>query len=173
MATTPPMIGGSDPSVLRSLETPTPSVARTSPPTVSATTGSATSGGTAVARGIAPQVSGDTTTYNQATQVASGTSLSITSATSNEPADVVTVYNTNRAISVSSVNQTVNSYKVNNYAGNEYSNNDVANFLPTFTGTLGASTLNVTGSSILGAVGNITITGGTAGQVYLLTAVEY
>ena len=187
MATTPPMIGGSDPSVLRSLETPTPSVARTSPPTVSATTGSATSGGTAVARGIAPQVSGATTTYNQATQTASGTSLTITSATSNEPADVVTVYNTNRAISVSSVNQTVNSYKVNNYAGNEYSNNDVANYLPTFTGNVGAGNVNVTGTvytsgisstgsasltivnvsttANLGAVGNVTITGGTAGQV--------
>jgi hypothetical protein len=181
------MIGGSDPSVLRSLETPTPSVARTSPPTVSATTGSATSGGTAVARGIAPQVSGATTTYNQATQTASGTSLTITSATSNEPADVVTVYNTNRAISVSAVNQTVNSYKVNNYAGNEYSNNDVANYLPTFTGNVGAGNVNVTGgvyafdlsstglsslttltvsaTSNLGAVGNVTITGGTAGQV--------
>jgi hypothetical protein len=187
MATTPPMIGGSDPSVLRSLETPTPSVARTSPPTVSATTGSATSGGTAVARGIAPQVSGATTTYNQATQTASGTSLTITSATSNEPADVVTVYNTNRAISVSAVNQTVNSYKVNNYAGNEYSNNDVANYLPTFTGNVGAGNVNVTGTvytsgisstgsasltivnvsttANLGAVGNVTITGGTAGQV--------
>ena len=187
MATSPPMIGGSDPSVLRSLETPTPSVARTTPPTVSATTGSATSGGTAVARGIAPQVSGDTTTYNQATQTASGTSLSITSATSNEPADVVTVYNTNRAISVSSVNQTVNSYKVNNYAGNEYTDSDVANYLPTFTGNVGAGNVNVTGTvytsgisstgsasltilnvsttANLGAVGNIIITGGTAGQV--------
>jgi hypothetical protein len=187
MATSPPMIGGSDPSVLRSLETPTPSVARTSPPTVSASTGSATSGGTAVARGIAPQVSGATTTYNQATQTASGTSLTITSATSNEPADVVTVYNTNKAISVSAVNQTVNSYKVNNFAGNEYTNDDVANYLPTFTGNVGAGNVNVTGgvytynlsstslaslttltvsaTSNLGAVGNVTITGGTAGQV--------
>jgi hypothetical protein len=181
------MIGGADPSVLRSLETPTPSVARTSPPTVSASTGSATSGGTAVARGIAPQTSGATTTYNQATQTASGTSLTITSATSNDPADVVTVYNTNKAISVSAVNQTVNSYKVNNYAGNEYTNDDVANFLPTFTGNVGAGNVNVTGTvytsgisstgsasltilnvsttANLGAVGNVTITGGTAGQV--------
>ena len=187
MATSPPMIGGSDPSVLRSLETPTPSVARTTPPTVSATTGSATSGGTAVARGIAPQVSGATTTYNQATQAASGTSLTITSATSNEPADVVTVYNTNKAISVSAVNQTVNSYKVNNYAGNEYTDSDVANYLPTFTGNVGAGNVNVTGTvytsgisstgsasltilnvsttANLGAVGNIIITGGTSGQV--------
>ena len=187
MATSPPMIGGADPSVLRSLETPTPSVARTSPPTVSASTGSATSGGTAVARGIAPQTSGATTTYNQATQTASGTSLTITSATSNDPADVVTVYNTNKAISVSAVNQTVNSYKVNNYAGNEYTNDDVANFLPTFTGNVGAGNVNVTGTvytsgisstgsasltilnvsttANLGAVGNVTITGGTAGQV--------
>jgi hypothetical protein len=187
MATSPPMIGGSDPSVLRSLETPTPSVARTSPPTVSASTGSATSGGTAVARGIAPQVSGATTTYNQATQTASGTSLTITSATSNEPADVVTVYNTNKAISVSAVNQTVNSYKVNNYAGNEYTDSNVAAYLPTFTGNVGAGNVNVTGTvytsgisstgsasltilnvsttANLGAVGNIIITGGTAGQV--------
>ena len=187
MATTPPMISGSDPSVLRSLETPTPSVARTSPPTVSATTGAATSGGTAVARGIAPQVSGATTTYNQATQTASGTSLTITSATSNDPADVVTVYNTNKAISVSAVNQTVSRYNVNNYAGNEYTNSDVANYLPTFTGNVGAGNVNVTGTvytsgisstgsasltivnvsttANLGAVGNIIITGGTAGQV--------
>jgi hypothetical protein len=187
MATTPPMIGGSDPSVLRSLETQTPSIARTSPQTVSATTGAATSGGTAVARGIAPQVSGATTTYNQATQTASGTALTITSATSNDPADVVTVYNTNKAISVSAVNQTVNSYKVNNFAGNEYTNDDVANYLPTFTGNVGAGNVNVTGgvytynlsstslaslttltvsaTSNLGAVGNVTITGGTAGQV--------
>ena len=189
MATSPPMIGGADPSVLRSLETPTPSVAKTAPPTVSATTGSATSSGTSVARGIAPKVTDETVTYNQATQTASGTSLTITSSTSNDPADVVTVYNTNKAISVSAVNQTVNSYKVNNYAGNEYSNNDVANYLPTFTGNVGAGNVNVTGgvytynlsstglaslttltvsaTSNLGGVGNVRITGGSNGQVGL------
>ena len=187
MATSPPMIGGSDPSVLRSLETQTPSVARTSPQTVSATTGTATSAGTAIARGIAPQIVGDTTTYNQATQTASGTSLTITSATSNDPADVVTVYNSPKAISVSAVNQTVSTYNVNNYAGNEYTNDDVANFLPTFTGTVGAGNVTVTGtvytsgisstglSSLtilnvsttanLGAVGGVIITGGSNGQV--------
>ncbi len=36
---TSPMIGGSDPVILKSLETQTPSVARTSPATVNATTG--------------------------------------------------------------------------------------------------------------------------------------
>jgi len=187
MATTPPMIGGADPSVLKSLEKQTPSVARTSPPTVSTSTGAETSGGTVIARGIAPQVTGDTTTYNQATQTALGTSVTITSATSNDPADVVTVYNTNKAISVSAVNQTVNSYKVNNYAGNEYTNSDVANYLPTFTGNVGAGNVNVTGTvyanglsstglasltilnvsttANLGAVGNVRITGGTNGYV--------
>jgi hypothetical protein len=187
MATTPPMIGGADPSVLRSLETQTPSIARTSPPTVSATTGSATSGGTAIARSIAPQVSGDTITYNQATQTVSGASLTITSATSNEPADVVTVFNSNKAISVSAVNQTVNSYNVNNYSGNEYTDSDVANYLPTFTGNVGAGNVNVTGTvytsgisstalasltilnvsttANLGAVGGVIITGGSNGQV--------
>ena len=190
MATTPPMIGGADPSVLRSLETQKPSVARTSPPTVSASTGSATSGGTAIARSIAPQVSGDTITYNQATQTVSGASLTITSATNNEPADVVTVFNSNKAISVSAVNQTVNSYNVNTYSGNEYTNDDVANFLPTFTGTVGAGNVTVTGTvytsgissaglasltilnvstiANLGAVSNLIITGGTGGQ-YLQT----
>jgi hypothetical protein len=184
---TSPMIGGSDPAILKTLETQTPSVARTSPATVNASTGAATSGGTAVSRGIAPSTSGATTTYNQATQAASGTSLTITSATSNDPADVVTVYNTTKAISVSAVNQTVNTYKVNNYAGNEYTDSNVAAYLPTFTGNVGAGNVNVTGGTYtynlsatglaslttvnvsattnLGAVGNVTITGGTAGQV--------
>lgn len=84
---------------------------------MSASTGSATSSGSQVARGIAPVVTGLETTYNQATQTTSGTSLTITSSTSNEPADVVTVYNTSKAISVSSVNQTVNTYKVTNVTG--------------------------------------------------------
>jgi hypothetical protein len=181
------MIGGADPTVLKSLEKQTPSVAKTAPPTVSAVTGSATSSGSSVARGIAPKVTDETTTYNQATQTVSGTSLTITSSTSNDPADIVTVYDTNKAISVSAVNQTVNSYKVNNYAGNEYSNNDVANYLPTFTGNVGAGNVNVTGgvytynlsstglsslttltvsaTSNLGGVGNVRITGGSNGQV--------
>jgi hypothetical protein len=187
MATSPPMIGGADPTVLKSLEKQTPSVAKTAPPTVSAVTGSATSTGSSVARGIAPKVTDETTTYNQATQTVSGTSLTITSSTSNDPADIVTVYDTNKAISVSAVNQTVNSYKVNNYAGNEYTNSDVANFLPTFTGNVGAGNVNVTGgvytynlsstgltslttlnvsaTSNLGGVGNVRITGGSNGQV--------
>jgi hypothetical protein len=187
MATTPPMIGGSDPSVLRSLETQTPSIARTSPATVNASTGAATSSGSSVSRGLAPQASGDTLTYNQATQSTFGNSVTVTSSTSNNPADVVTIYTSPKAVSVSSVNQTVSTYNVNNYAGNEYTNSDVALFLPTFTGNVGAGNVNVTGTvytsgisstgsasltilnvsttANLGAVGNIIITGGTAGQI--------
>ena len=184
---TSPMIGGSDPAVLKSLEAQTPSVARTSPATVNAVTGAETSTGGTVSRGLVPQVSGGTVTYNQATQATAGNSVTVTSSTSNDPGDVVTIYTSPKAVSVSSVNQTVNTYKVNNYAGNEYSNNDVANYLPTFTGNVGAGNINVTGgvytynlsstglsslttltvsaTSNLGAVGNVTITGGTAGQV--------
>jgi hypothetical protein len=184
---TSPMVGGADPAILKSLETQTPSVARTSPATVNASTGSATSAGNSVSRGIVPQVSGGTVTYNQATQATAGNSVTVTSSTSNDPADVVTIYTSPKAVSVSSVNQTVNTYKVNNYAGNEYANSDVANYLPTFTGNVGAGNVNVTGgvytynlsstglaslttltvsaTSNLGAVGNVIITGGTAGQV--------
>ena len=184
---TSPMVGGADPAILKSLETQTPSVARTSPATVNAVTGSETSTGGTVSKGIAPQVSGGTVTYNQATQTASGTSLTITSSTSNDPADVVTVYNSPKAISVSAVNQTVNSYKVNNYAGNEYTDSDVANYLPTFTGNVGAGNVNVTGgvytynlsstgltsltnlnvsaTANLGNVANVIIRGGSNGQV--------
>ena len=39
---TSPMVGGADPAILKSLETQTPSVARTSPATVNAVTGSLT-----------------------------------------------------------------------------------------------------------------------------------
>ena len=184
---TSPMIGGSDPVILKSLETQTPSVARTAPATVNASTGTATSTGSSVSRGLAPQASGGTLTYNQATQATAGNSVTVTSSTSNDPGDVVTIYTSPKAVSVSAINQTVNSYKVNNYAGNEYTNSDVANYLPTFTGNVGAGNVNVTGgvytfnlsstglsslttltvsaTSNLGAVGNVTITGGTAGQV--------
>ena len=187
MATTPPMIGGSDPAILRSLETQAPSIARTSPATVNASTGAATSSGGSVSRGLAPQVSGDTLTYTQATQTTAGNSVTVTSSTSNNPADVVTIYTSPKAVSVSSVNQTVSTYNVNNYAGNEYTDSDVANYLPTFTGNVGAGNVNVTGTvytsgisstgsasltilnvsttANLGAVGNIIITGGTAGQI--------
>ncbi len=46
-----------------------------------------------------------------------------------------------------------------------YSNTNVAAYLPTYTGNLSASNLSVTTSANLGAVGNITITGGTSGYV--------
>jgi hypothetical protein len=68
----------------------------------------------------------------------------------------------------------------------DYGNSNVANYLPTFTGNVGAGNVNVTGTvyanglsstglaslttltvsatSNLGAVGNVTITGGSAGQ---------
>ena len=184
---TSPMVGGADPAILKSLEAQTPSVARTSPATVNAVTGAETSTGGTVSRGLVPQVSGGTVTYNQATQATAGNSVTVTSSTSNDPGDVVTIYTSPKAVSVSSVNQTVNTYKVNNYAGNEYTDSNVANYLPTFTGNVGAGNINVTGgvytynlsstglsslttltvsaTSNLGAVGNVTITGGTAGQV--------
>ena len=72
-------------------------------------------------------------------------------------------------------------------ANGSYSNSNVANYLPTFTGNVGAGNVNVTGTvyanglsstglaslttlnvgatSNLGAVGNVTITGGSNGQV--------
>jgi hypothetical protein len=187
MATTPPMIGGSDPAILKSLEKQSPSIARTSPATISASTGAETSTGGSISRGIVPSVSKDTVTYNQATQATSGNSVTVTSSSSNDPADVVTVYTSPKAVSVSAVNQTVNSYKVNNYAGNEYSNNDVANYLPTYTGAVSAGNiyvdnniftdgmtatglssltrLNVSTSANLGDVSNVKITGGESGYV--------
>jgi len=184
---TSPMVGGADPAILKSLEAQTPSVARTSPATVNAVTGSETSTGGTVSRGIVPQVSGGTVTYNQATQATTGNSVTVTSSTSNDPGDVVTIYTSPKAVSVSSVNQTVNSYKVNNYAGNEYTDSDVANYLPTFTGNVGAGNVNVTGgvytynlsstgltsltnlnvsaTANLGNVANVIIRGGSNGQV--------
>lgn len=157
MATTPPMIGGADPTVLKSLETQTPSVAKTAPPTVSATTGTITSSGSQVARGIAPRVTNNTTTYNQATQTASGTSLTITSSTSNDPADIVTVYNSPKAISVSSVNQTVNTYKVTNVTGDAGVSQIIAGNNITITSTGANGTGNVTINSSAANVGNIAI----------------
>ena len=187
MATTPPMIGGSDPAILKSLETQTPSVARTAPATVNSLTGAATSSGSSVSRGLTPQVSGGTVTYNQATQATAGNSVTVTSSASNDPGDVVTIYTSPKAVSVSAINQTVSSYNVTNYAGNEYTDSDVANYLPTFTGNVGAGNLNVTGTvytsgvsstglasltilnvsttANLGGVGNVRITGGSNGQV--------
>ena len=184
---TSPMVGGADPAILKSLETQTPSVARTSPATVNAVTGSETSTGGTVSRGLVPQVSGGTVTYNQATQATTGNSVTVTSSTSNDPGDVVTIYTSPKAVSVSSVNQTVNTYKVNNYAGNEYTDSDVANYLPTFTGNVGAGNVNVTGgvytynlsstgltsltnlnvsaTANLGNVANVIIRGGSNGQV--------
>ena len=184
---TSPTVGGADPAILKSLETQTPSVARTAPATVNASTGTATSSGSSVSRGLTPQVSGGTVTYNQATQATAGNSVTVTSSTSNDPGDVVTIYTSPKAVSVSAINQTVNTYKVNNYAGNEYTDSNVAAYLPTYTGNVGASnvnvtdtiytndlsstglasltTLNVAATTNLGAVGNVTITGGTNGQV--------
>jgi hypothetical protein len=53
-----------------------------------------------------------------------------------------------------------------NVAGNgsNYSNSNVANYLPTYTGNVGAGNINVTNTANLGAVGNVKITGGTSGQ---------
>ena len=131
MATTPKLVGPSDPALLKSFETQTPSVARTSPPTVSAT-GTATSTGSTVSRSIAPTVTGETTTYTQATQASSGTELFIVSSNNNDANDIVTVYNTEKQISVSAVNQTINNYRVTN--SNSYGNSNVAAFLPTYDG---------------------------------------
>jgi hypothetical protein len=77
-------------------------------------------------------------------------------------------------------------FLTNVVANSSYSNSNVANYLPTFTGNVGAGNVNVTGTvytsgisstgsasltilnvsttANLGAVGNITITGGTNGQ---------
>jgi hypothetical protein len=77
-------------------------------------------------------------------------------------------------------------FLTNVVANSSYSNSNVANYLPTFTGNVGAGNVNVTGTvyanglsstglaslttltvsatSNLGAVGNVTITGGSAGQ---------
>jgi hypothetical protein len=46
-----------------------------------------------------------------------------------------------------------------------YSDSNVATYLPNYTGNLKAANLSVTTSANLGAVGNITITGGTSGYV--------
>jgi hypothetical protein len=78
-------------------------------------------------------------------------------------------------------------FLTNVVANSSYSNSNVANYLPTYTGNVGASNVNVTGTiyangisstgsasltiltvsttANLGAVGNITITGGSNGQV--------
>jgi hypothetical protein len=162
MATTPKLVGPSDPALAKSFETQTPSVARTSPPTVSAT-GTATSTGGTISRGIAPKVAGDTTTYNQATQASSGTELFIVSSNNNDSSDIVTVYNTQKDISVSAVNQTFNNYKVTN--NNSYGNSNVADFLTSYDGDLSAGNLNVIGATNLGDVSNVHIEGGTNGQV--------
>jgi hypothetical protein len=162
MATTPKLVGPSDPALLKSFENQTPSVARTSPPTVS-TTGTATSTGGTVSRSIAPRTSGDTTTFNQATQASSGTELFIVSSNNNDSNDIVTVYNTEKQISVSAVNQTINNYRVTN--SNSYGNSNVAAFLPTYDGNLSSGNLVVNGVSDLGSVSNVRIEGGTAGQI--------
>jgi hypothetical protein len=49
-------------------------------------------------------------------------------------------------------------------ANGSYSNSNVANYLPTYTGTLGVAILNVSTTANLGAVGNVRITGGSTGQ---------
>jgi hypothetical protein len=162
MATTPKLVGPTDPALNKSFETQTPSVARTSPPTISKN-GTATSTGGTISRGIAPKVTGDTTTYNQATQASSGTELFIVSSNNNDSSDVVTVYNTEKQISVSALNQTFNNYRVTNT--NSYGNSNVADFLTTYDGNLSAGSLNVLGSTNLGDVSNVHIQGGTNGQV--------
>jgi len=162
MATSPKLVGPADPALAKSFENQTPSVARTSPPTVSAN-GTATSTGGTVTRGIAPKTSGDTTTYNQATQASSGTELFIVSSNNNDSNDIVTVYNTEKQISVSAVNQTINNYKVTN--NNSYGNSNVADFLTSYDGDLSAGNLNVIGATNLGDVSNVHIEGGTNGQV--------
>jgi len=46
-----------------------------------------------------------------------------------------------------------------------YANSNVETYLPTYTGNLSPSNLLVSTTANLGAVGNVTITGGTSGQV--------
>jgi hypothetical protein len=102
-----PIINSSDPSLTRSSTTPT--IARTAPPTVS-TSGTATSSGSTIARGITPIVSGSDVTYPQATEATSNNSVTITSSVNNDSGDVVTVYTSPSTITVSAINQTVNQY---------------------------------------------------------------
>ena len=139
MATTPKLVGPADPALAKSFQNQTPSVVRTSPPTVSAT-GSATSTGGTASRSIAPSTSGDTTTYSQATQASSGTELFIVSSNSNDSNDIVTVYNTQKEISVSAVNQTINNYKVTT-TNNTYGDSNVVTLLSAF----GSNTISTTG----------------------------
>ena len=162
MARTPQPVGFNDPALLNAADQSTPSVAKTSPPSLNRNGTVSTPGGT-VSRGIAPKTTNGTTTFNQAVQATSGTEVFIVSSNNNDSNDIVTVYNTDKTISVSAVNQTYNSYNVTNT--DTYGNSNVAAFLPTYTGDLGAGSLTVAGTTNLGDLSNIYIGGGTNGQV--------
>ena len=162
MARTPQPVGFNDPALLNAADQSTPSVAKTSPPSLNRNGTVSTPGGT-VSRGIAPRATNGTTTFNQAVQATSGTEVFIVSSNNNDSNDIVTVYNTDKTISVSAVNQTYNSYNVTNT--DAYGNSNVAAFLPTYTGDLGAGSLTVAGTTNLGDLSNIYIGGGTNGQV--------
>jgi len=112
-----PTIGSADPVISKSLATPAQAIARTSPATVSSVTGTETSSGGQVSRSLAPQVSENTVVYNQAIQSTSGNSVTVTSSTNIPPADVVTIYTSPKTVTVSAINQTLNTYKVTNISG--------------------------------------------------------
>lgn len=57
----------------------------------------------------------------------------------------------------------ISNINVSNIAGS-YANSNVAAYLPTYTGNLAGNNITITNESNFGAVGNITITGGSAGQ---------
>lgn len=145
-----PIVNGSDPSLNR--PSTTPSVARTSPPTVSSN-GTATSSGTTVARGITPIVGDDTTTYPSATENTSTNSVTITSSVTNGSGDVVTVYTSPREISVSSVNQTINQYTSLVSGVNEIIAGNGVTITSTGSQGTGTVTINATSAS----VGNIAV----------------
>lgn len=145
-----PSITSTDPSLIR--ESTTPSVARTSPPTVSSN-GTATSTGSTISRGITPIVSGNDVTYPQATQSTSTKSVTITSSPTNSSGDIVTVYTGPTDISVSSINQTVNNFTSEVAGVFEIIAGTGVTITSTGTGGTGAVTINSTAAS----VGNIAV----------------
>ena len=155
MATnTPPMINGSDPTVLRQETRQTASTSsRVTPPSVSPVTGSATSRGSNTAPTLKPKVVGDLTIYPQAVETIVGNAVVITQSANNSAGDVVTVYQSPDKISVSAVDQTVNQYtQVDSGVSRILAGSGV-----TITSTGGSGTGTVTINSTTSGLGNIAV----------------
>ena len=155
MATnTPPMINGSDPTVLRQETRQTASTSsRVTPPSVSSVTGSATSRGSNTAPTLKPKVVGDLTIYPQAVETIVGNAVVITQSANNSAGDVVTVYQSPDKISVSAVDQTVNQYtQVDSGVSRILAGSGV-----TITSTGGSGTGTVTINSTTSGLGNIAV----------------